>query len=64
MKVICVNTIETGGPQLDLAGNVIGPGNRVHNPPGTEIDVPDEDVPRLLKLGAVRLPDEAAAAPA
>lgn len=64
MKVICIDTIVTGGPKLDLAGNVVGPGTTVYNPRGAEIDLPDEDVPRLLKLGAVRLPDEATATPA
>lgn len=60
MRVICVDTIVTGGPQRDISGNVIGPGETIYNPRGAEIDIPDEQLPRLLKLGAVKLPDDVA----
>lgn len=42
MKVICNQVVVTAGG--------------VHNQPNDEIEVPAEDAPRLLALGAVRLP--------
>jgi hypothetical protein len=53
MKVICIESIGLSGP-ADAAG--VSP--TIYSEPGSEIEVPDEEVYRLLKLGSVRLPDD------
>ncbi len=47
MKVICVETIVTGGPVLDKTGNPTGVETQTYNPRGNETELADEEGPGL-----------------
>lgn len=53
MKVICNNVVGLPGP-----ADPTGAKTTIYHDPGSEIEVPDEDVYRLLKLGAIRMPGD------
>lgn len=52
MEVICVTAIGLRG-QVNPA---TGRSENVYHMPGELVDIAEEDCPRLLKLGAVKLP--------
>jgi len=56
MKVICIHAVVCGPVRDGIALAEHMEDDKLCHEPGSEVDIPDEEVPRLLRLGAVRLP--------